>query len=284
MAVEGERLVSSRSMDGLPGALENMEEIAVRLEGRCPMIALDYDGTLTPIVERPDLARLSREMRSVVGDLARFCTVAVISGRDLDDVRRLVGLEELFYAGSHGFDIAGPAGRQIASRHGAEFLPLLDRAEKALAPLLEGVEGVLLERKKLSLAVHYRMVEESRVCEVEKAVDRVLKGYPGLRKGTGKKVFELQPGIGWHKGKALFWLMEVLNMEGPDVVPVYIGDDMTDEDAFRDLRSRGLGIVVRGGDDGGGCSRPTAASYALKDCAQVRLFLEKLAKLLRGRK
>lgn len=280
LAVEGERPVSHRGMDELPSALESMEEIWGQLEGKRLLVALDYDGTLTPIVERPDLAILSEGMRGTVADLASVCTVAVISGRDLDDVRGLVDLDGLFYAGSHGFDISGPAGREIASQQGAEFLPLLDSAQKALRPLLEGIDGALIERKKFSIAVHYRMVEESRVPEVERAVDRVLEGHSGLRRGVGKKVFELQPQIDWHKGRALSWLMEALEMDGPDVLPVYIGDDVTDEDAFRVLQPCGIGIVVK--DDSGGTSRDSTARYTLDNCSQVRQFLERLAKTLRG--
>lgn len=280
LTVEGKRPVECRRMDELPSALESMEETGELLQGRRPLVALDYDGTLTPIVERPDLAVLSERMRRTVADLAEVCTVAVISGRDLDDVRRLVGLDGLFYAGSHGFDIAGPAGRAISSQQGAEFLPFLDSAEKMLRPLLEGIDGVLIERKKFSVAVHYRMVEESRVPEVERVVDRVLNAHAGLRRGVGKKVFELQPEIDWHKGKALNWLMEALEMDGPDVLPFYIGDDVTDEDAFEVLQSYGIGVVVK--DEAAGEQRSSAARYSLGNCSQVREFLERLAGMLRG--
>lgn len=280
LAVEGKTPVWGRSMDELPSALESMGEIRGLLEGRRLLVALDYDGTLTPIVERPDLAVLSEGMRRTVADLSKFCTVAVISGRDLDDVRGLVALDGLFYAGSHGFDIAGPAGRSVTSQQGSEYLPLLDGAQKMLGPLLEGIDGALIERKKFSVAVHYRMVEESRVPEVEAIVEQVLKGHAGLRKGTGKKVFELQPEIDWHKGKALAWLMEALEMDGPDVLACYVGDDVTDEDAFRLLQADGIGVFVR--DDSAGPSRPSAARYALSNCAEVRQFLERLTEILRG--
>ena len=134
--------------------------------------------------------------------------MAVISGRDLTDVQKLVDLEAIVYAGSHGFDIAGPKGKRIEHQSGKEFLPLLDRAEKSLRNLLEGkISGVQVERKKFSIAVHYRRVEEDKVKEVEDAVDRVQKEQPRLRKGSGKKIFDLPylflrasgPRVGHHK-------------------------------------------------------------------------------------
>ena len=101
---------------------------------------------------------------------------------------------------------------------------MLDRAEKSLRDLLEGkISGVQVERKKFSIAVHYRRVKESRVKEVEDAVDRVRKEHSRLRKGSGKKVFELQPDIDWNKGKALLWLLERLELDRSEVLPLYIG-------------------------------------------------------------
>jgi trehalose 6-phosphate phosphatase len=105
---------------------------------------------------------------------------------------------------------------------------------------------------------------------VEAMVDDVLARHPDLRKGYGKKVFELQPRLDWHKGKAVLWLLRVLELDGPEVLPLYIGDDLTDEDAFRALGDRGLSIIVEEG------SRPTAASYVLKHPEEVRSFLRHL--------
>jgi trehalose 6-phosphate phosphatase len=279
LAVEGKRPAWERNREELPSALESMEEIKKQFTAKRPFVALDYDGTLTPIVERPHLAVLSNEMRSTLAALASHCTVAVISGRDLGDVKGLVGIESLFYAGSHGFDISGPAGRHIASQQGSEFLPVLDRAEKSLRSLLSSIPGVLVERKRFSIAVHYRRVEKGRVKGVEEAVDRVLGNLTGLRKGSGKKVFELQPEIDWDKGKALCWLMDVLDLDRPDVVPFYIGDDVTDEDAFRVLQGCGIGVVVKD-DKSGEAPRRSAAGYVLDNCFQVRKFLERLTETL----
>ena len=281
LTVAGEIPVWEHGIEDLPSAIESMNEIRGLLTAKRAFIALDYDGTLTPIVERPELAILSDDMRSAVTALANRCTVAVISGRDLNDVKDLVGIDNLFYAGSHGFDISGPAGRRIASQQGSEFLPALDRAEESLRPLLDDIPGAQIERKKFSIAVHYRRVEKDRVQAVEEAVDHVLADHTGLRKGTGKKIFELQPEIDWHKGKALCWLMDALDLDRPDVLPIYIGDDVTDEDAFRVLQAGGVGVVVKD-DESGETPRRSAARYALDDCRQVRMFLETLTAMLQG--
>src|SRR6266481_8099410 len=112
--------------DMIPSALEHVQEIA----GRSHRVAvfLDYDGTLTPIVGRPENAWLSDSMRQTLRELAVRARVAILSGRDLDDVRRRVDIDSIVYGGSHGFDIAGPGGlrRQMAT----EFLPGLDVVEK----------------------------------------------------------------------------------------------------------------------------------------------------------
>ncbi len=283
LTVDGEIPAWEHSIDDLPSALDVMEEIEEQLEEKHPFIALDYDGTLTPIVERPDLAILSDDMRRTISALAKRCTVAVISGRDLPDVQELVGIDGLFFAGSHGFDISGPAEKRVDFQQGLEFLPVLDSAEKSLRPLLSDIPSAQVERKKFSIAVHYRNVKKNREQAVEEAVDRVLIENSRLRKRTGKKIFELQPEIDWHKGKALCRLLEVLEQDRSAILPFYIGDDETDEDAFRELQAGGIGIVVKDSESPEN-SRRSSARYALNDCGQVQKFLEDLVDMLQRKK
>ncbi|MEZ5931070.1 MAG: trehalose-phosphatase [Alphaproteobacteria bacterium] len=259
-----------QAIDDLPSAMAAIDDIQSRLEGKRLAVCLDYDGTLTPIVDRPELALLSDRMRQTLARLADVATVAVISGRDLKDIRRLVALDGLYYSGSHGFEIAGPDQTGQAAEHGAEFLPLLDSAENALRERLAGIDGVLVERKRLSVAVHYRLVAEADHEKVKKITDEVVAAHSGLRRTLGKMVYDLQPDIDWHKGKAVATLLSTLGLDGDDVLPLYIGDDVTDEDAFRELRDRGLGIVVRGS------RRSTSATLALDDTDEVQAFLEAL--------
>ena len=232
-----------------------------------PVVFLDYDGTLTPIAARPELAILNEAVRRTLVALAERCPVAIVSGRDRADVQGLVGLDNLIYAGSHGFDIRSPG---LQSEHGATFLPNLDSAEAELRRSLNHIRGALLERKRFSLAVHVRALSPDAALAVEALVDAVLSRHTRLRKGTGKMVFELLPRLDWHKGKAVLHILEVLRLPAADVLPIYIGDDRTDEDAFAALAGRGIGILVAES------PRPTAAYYTLRDSNEVHRFLRRL--------
>jgi trehalose 6-phosphate phosphatase len=257
----------------VPSALKRVHEI-VATQGRRLAVFLDYDGTLTPIVARPEQAMLSDSTRQTVRTLAAHMPVAILSGRDLDDIRRRVDTDEIVYAGSHGFDIVGPRGlrKEVAT----EFLPILDAAEKELGEKLTHIPGVLLERKRFSIAAHYRQADESGVVKAKQAMDEAAARHLELRRVTGKKVYELEPDIDWHKGRAVNWLLETLGLAQPEVLPLYIGDDFTDEDAFRAVRQCGVGIVVSEK------PRSTAARYALKNSAEVERFLHEVAARLPG--
>jgi trehalose-phosphatase len=260
----------------IPSALQSLTIIGQRIEGRRLALFFDYDGTLTPIVKRPELAVMAEDMREAVQELARLCSVAIVSGRDREDVQKLVQVDSIFYAGSHGFDIAGPGGRHMEQREGEAFVPLLREAEARVREKLAGIAGALVESKKYAFAVHYRLVADADYPTLEAAVNAVEPAYPTLRKKGGKKVFEILPRMDWDKGKAVLWLLEALELNDPRVLPCYLGDDLTDEDAFRALRERGLGILV--------AETPgeTQAHFALRDVAEVRTFLQHLAGLLAG--
>lgn len=255
-----------------PSALEQFDRIWREVKAN-PVVFLDYDGTLTPIVERPEAAVLAEETRAVLRLLAQRSPVAVVSGRDLADVRQRVGIPGIYYAGSHGFDIAGPSGEHV---HGQALAaaPQLRAAAEELARETARVAGVQLERKRFSLAVHYRRAREADVPAVETAVDRARARHPGLRKTHGKKVFQLQPDVAWDKGRAVLWVLGALGLENENVRPIYIGDDVTDEDAFRALAGRGISIAVQE------APGETAAQLTLRDPDEVREFLARLARSL----
>ena len=250
----------------IPSALKHIQEIAPSRDR--PAIFLDYDGTLTPIVSHPEKALLSDSMRQTLQELVLQAPVAILSGRDLDDVRQRVNIGAIVYAGSHGFDIAGLRG--LRRQEATKFLPALDAAEKELREKLAGIAGALIERKRFSIAAHYRNVDESDFPELERAVSEVAARHRELRTMDGKKVYELLPNTDWDKGKAVLWLLEHLGLECPDARPIYIGDDRTDEDAFRALRRRGIGILVSEE------PRPSAATYSLGNPSEVERFLREL--------
>jgi alpha,alpha-trehalase len=258
----------------LPSALDREEEIGQRLSGRRLAVFLDYDGTLTPIVDRPELAVMSAGVRAVVRRLAASCTTAIVSGRSRARVFEFVGIDEIFYAGSHGLDIAGPRGSRILHEEGRSFLPVIDKAYEELKEQVKDIDGGLVEHTGFSISVHYRLVPEGQVPVIEGVVDRVLSRWPRLRKMHGKMVFELRPRMEWDKGKAVLWILRALDLDVPDVIPLYLGDDTTDEDAFREVRDRGIGILVAE------TPRPSAASYCLRNPLEVKQFLEVLITLV----
>ena len=255
------------SSSRLPSALAVVADLGRELQEKDALIFLDYDGTLTPIVPRPHMAVLAPSVRGILMALANRWPVAIVSGRDRADVERLVGIDNLIYAGSHGFDIRGPG---LRSEHGASFLADLDRVEQEMRPALVSISGALLERKRFSLAVHVRGLSPSAANAVEGAVDAALGSRPRLRKGTGKMVFELLPRLDWNKGKAVLHILETLSPSGTAALPIYIGDDRTDEDAFTALAGRGLAVLVAES------PRETAAHYTLRDPDEVSCFLRRL--------
>jgi trehalose-phosphatase len=250
----------------IPSALEHVQEIARR--GDRLAVFLDYDGTLTPIVSHPEDAWLSDSTRQTLRELAGCVPVAILSGRDLDDVRGRVHVDGVVYAGSHGFDIAGGGG--LRRQLGAAYLSVLQTAETELREALDEIPGAQLERKHFSVAAHYRNVNENDAFSVALAVDAVAARHHELRRIDGKKVYELLPRIEWDKGKAVMWLLEALGLERENVRPIYIGDDNTDEDAFRAIDKHGVAILVSEQ------PQPTTARYSLKNPAEVERFLRAL--------
>ncbi len=265
---------AGRPLAEVPDAINALEALRGALADRRPAFFLDYDGTLTPIVSRPDLARLSESARTALDGLARRYPVAVVSGRDRRDVEELVGLESVIYAGSHGFDIRLPDGRTLEHEAEQRFVPEVAAAAEDLQKRLRGIDGALVEAKRFSAAAHYRNVAEADVPAFQQAVDAVLADHPGLKRKPGKMVVEVQPDIEWDKGRAVTWLLDALDLDTDAVVPLFFGDDVTDEDAFRALRGRGLGVVVGTPEDEG--DRATLADYRVDNPDEVMALVKRL--------
>ncbi len=263
-----------RALHRLPSALPVQDRFGQRVRGELAVF-LDYDGTLTPIVDDPDEALLSDEMRSAITELASVTLVAIVSGRDLEDVRHKVGIEGLAYAGSHGFDIRHPDGssEQLA----VEALEALDTAQATLEERAGAVPGARVERKRFAIAVHDRAVDDPAQRErLAHIVEQVGHSHQELRSTGGKRIHELRPDIDWDKGRAIEMLLSELDAE--DRVPIYVGDDLTDEDGFRAVVAHGgIAVVVRGEDD----ERDTLADAALESTADTGRFLAELAELSR---
>ncbi|KAL6900799.1 hypothetical protein ACP4OV_005475 [Aristida adscensionis] len=265
-----------------PSALSKFEQIVAASKGKQIVMFLDYDGTLSPIVDDPDAAYMSDTMRRAVRSVAKQFPTAIVSGRCRDKVFEFVKLAELYYAGSHGMDIKGPA---KASRHtkakakrvlfqpASEFLPMIQQVHESLIEKTKCIPGAKVENNKFCVSVHFRCVDEKSWSTLADIVKSVLKDYPKLKLTQGRKVLEVRPSIKWDKGKALEFLLESLGFaDCSDVLPVYIGDDRTDEDAFKVLRKRGQGIGILVSK----FPKDTSASYSLQDPAEVMEFLLRL--------
>jgi trehalose 6-phosphate phosphatase len=269
-----------RRMSELPDGLQALDVLAERQ----PAVFYDFDGTLSEIVKNPDSARLSDGAADALAALSAQCPVAILSGRDLADVRQRIGLPGIWYAGSHGFELTGPDGAHHQNADAAESVPLLAEAAAGLADQLGHIPGVVVEHKRFGVAVHYRNAERDRVGEAAAAV-RSAGQRTALRVTTGREVIELRPNVDWDKGKTLRWVLDYIEGEkGPKrhspsspLLPIYLGDDITDEDAFDAVHDDGVAILVRHSDDG---DRATAAGYALDDPDRVREFTERLARQL----
>lgn len=258
------------AIHSLSPALDHYSEIKNRLGNKKLALFLDYDGTLTPIVNNPDKAKLSSDMRQIIKSLSEQCTVSVISGRDRADVKEKVNLPEITYAGSHGLDISGPDIKHIV---GEKALPNLDEIEKKIKRKLKSLEGATIERKKLVVAVHYREAKEKEK-EIKNYLHELVDGYDNLKIIFNKMVVEIRPDINWDKGSAIEYLLEKLPLNDAETVPVFLGDDITDEDGFRAVQRKGVGIVV------GNHGQKSFARYKLADQEEVKKFLHELKDIL----
>ena len=264
LAIEGDDFFFS----ALPFPPREGDAFLARLEGRRVALFLDYDGTLTPIVERPEDAELSTAMRHVLKSVAACHTTALISGRDLPELKSLVAIEDMVYAGSHGFDIELADGRRQSPPAAQQALPALESAGNQIERQLSGVTGTIVERKEFAVTVHYRLAAAEDHAAIEAAVDQALQSCKGLRKRGGKKIFELLPDIDWDKGEALLLLLDLLELDDAEhIVPIYIGDDVTDEDAFAALGDDGIGIAV------GRAAAESNAQWTLPDPSAVGALL-----------
>ncbi|MDD5383018.1 MAG: trehalose-phosphatase [Candidatus Margulisbacteria bacterium] len=229
------------------------------------LLLLDYDGTLTPIKKHPKLARLSPNRKILLRKLARHPEIrmAIISGRKLADIKKMVGIPGLIYVGNHGFEIDA-GGKYWLYPAAKKFIARLKTVKAALKKNIR-YRGVFIEDKGLTLSVHYRLLSEKVFSAFKALFTRTVKSWGKTIKLThGKKVFEIRPPINWNKGKAIKWIIKRLKLKKH--LPIYIGDDRTDEDAFRALKKKGITILV-------GKNRKTAAIFTLNDINDVYKFL-----------
>jgi trehalose 6-phosphate phosphatase len=237
--------------------------------GKRLLLLLDFDGTLTPIVRHPDAAALSPRTKAALMALrSRGAIVGIVTGRSLRDIRRRVGLRGVLYAANHGMEIFF-RGRWFM-RRGAAYRRPLTRIGAALRRALSGVPDILVEEKGLSVAVHLRRVPRVRHRAVRAIVADVTAPWLArhdLQLTGGKMICEVRPAKAWNKGRAALWIWRHI---APRAVPIAVGDDATDEDAFRAVRPHGLTVRI-------GRRRGSQAEYFLPSVRALTLVLESLA-------
>ncbi|MFA6384484.1 MAG: trehalose-phosphatase [Candidatus Omnitrophota bacterium] len=257
---------------------DHWDQIKKKLGDKRVLFFFDYDGTLTPIAQTPRQAVIPKATKELLRKLSKEpdCKVAIISGRSLKDIKHIVGLKDVIYAGNHGFEIAGPKIRFSIPVPLSSQSVIRDIAGKFLNRL-SGIKGVFIEDKGLTLSVHYRLVGIKDIPVFDRIFSDVTGPYAArgkIRVNYGKKVYEIKPPVKWDKGRVVLWLLagQKCISGRKNVFPVYAGDDITDEDAFEALKKKGLTVFV---------GRPgiSKADFYLKNTADVSKFLRLILNL-----
>jgi trehalose 6-phosphate phosphatase len=249
-------------------------------EARHAMLMFDFDGTLTPIVDTPEIAVLHEQTRKLLKSLTRGhnFTVAIVSGRAINDLQSRVAVSGIIYAGNHGLEIQGP-GVSFVHPITDEIKPILRIMGLVLKKTLSTIRGVIVEDKGLTLSVHYRLVDDEKEHEVRSIVENtvgIAERLGKIRTTPGKKVHEVRPNVSWDKGKAVKYLMKRYGKGGrmSKLLPIYLGDDLADEDAFRVVENYGGIAVYIGGEN-----RLSVASYYLSSSGEVDQLIKELLRL-----
>lgn len=227
-------------------------------------LLFDFDGTLVPISKNPDACYLSDEIKKILESLKTKIKIGIISGRDLNDLKKRVAIDGIYYSGSHGLQIKGN-GVNYINLEAKMAKPLINRIYKKTAEIAQNFEGIFIEKKDFSFTLHYRNTVSQQRKDLKKLFFQILREYDQqkIRVLKGKMVFEVMPAIDWDKGKATLFMINSIKKE---VFPIFLGDDITDETVFKAIKD--IGITVRVG-----ISRNTQATYCLRTQKEVYKFL-----------
>jgi len=229
-------------------------------------IFIDFDGTIAPIVESPNLARADEKIIEKLKELIKNSkhSIFIISGRSVNDLRSLIKLEGVVFIGLHGLEIGTPCGSTMILENVLKIQPMIEEIIKHLNNKLNGIPGIIIEDKKMSVAIHYRNTPETEVYDIKNIAKEVLSFDDDnvIDIYYGKKVIEFRL-RDWHKGKAIDMIMEFLPNNS---IPVVIGDDETDEEAFRNM---GVGVSILINEN----PIKSDAEYYLTNQSELALFL-----------
>jgi len=254
------------------------DKLKEKLKDKYLFVFLDFDGTITPIVKTPEEAVLSEETKLLLEDMSNNpkLKLAFISGRTLKDIKDRVGLKNAIYSGNHGLELEGPK-IKFESIVSPRYKMILEHIKDDLIQKLHSLKGVFIEDKGLSLSIHYRLVAEGKIPLVKTAFHETIILYlvrGKIKIKPGKKVLEIRPPSEWDKGKIVLWLLtrQLFTTKEDNVYSIYIGDDVTDEDAFKALKDKGLTIFV-------GKPKKSYAQYYVRNSNEVVKFLDNVSQL-----
>jgi trehalose-phosphatase len=255
-------------------ALPFSPAIAQRLAGSPLLLLLDVDGTLAPIAQRPEYAVVPPATQRVLVDLVALPNthVAIVSGRSARDARRLVNVKGVWVLGNHGIEVARPNEAPTVQPDVAQFANQIAAALDRCTTIAEAMPGVIVEDKRWTLSVHYRLADPSIVSALSAHVADIARQL-GLHVTIGKEVLEIRPPVNVDKGTASIVLAETVGALEPTASIFCAGDDRTDEDAFRAIRSaQRNAVTVFVGDEERALM--TGAEFRVPDPTDVRALLE----------
>ncbi|MDD4938874.1 MAG: trehalose-phosphatase [Candidatus Omnitrophica bacterium] len=246
--------------------------------GKTLAFFFDFDGTLTPIVRNPGKAALPLGVRGLLRKISvnGRHRLAIVSGRALADIKKKISISGITYVGNYGLEIDGPK-ISFSSPVSPGYKKALKCIKNYISDRIAVINGALLEDKGLSLSLHYRLAQRSQIPKIKSILLEALTMYSATDKikiNLGKKVFEIRPAGEWGKGKVVLWLLARwrFNNKDKEVLPIYAGDDTSDEEAFKALRNEGITIFV-------GEAKKSCARYYLKDTREVKNFLKEISNL-----
>ena len=270
---------SAREIKKMKHLFSEWKVIRKKIEGGPVYLLLDFDGTLAAIRRDPDKAHLSAGAVRTLKAAAHTpgIDLSVISGRSLKDIRKRVGIKRITYAGNHGLEIQGP-GIKFSATGAAEIKRTMSRIARELRKESRKIKGTIIEHKGLTVSVHFRMVKSSRESDVEEVIKKVTTSYVSKKEimvTSGKKIWEVRPPVKWDKGRTALFLIEEKRKTTRKILPIYLGDDRTDEDAFKAIGKGGICVFV-------GRRGRSAAPYYLKGISEVCGFIRRIIEMKKG--
>lgn len=257
---------------------QDLKKISALLKGNRPkLLLLDFDGTLTPIAQSPQEAKLSEKTKKLLQKLSKKSGfyLAILSGRKLDDIKTKINLQNIIYGGNHGLE-GEILGEKFIFPIPSKMLRDIREIKKELNQIAGQFKGVLIEDKELTLSFHYRLANKQQVPEIRLLINRTLKPYlinKSVSKIAGKKVIDIMPNLKWNKGHfAALIIKKITLLTNKRPLVIAIGNDLTDEDIFQKLKNEITATV--------GKKKKSWAKYYLKNSKDTVSFLEWLNNLV----